>query len=107
LRLENELYDEGHSNLTLLQVYVGQVECDPSLAAARNVHKRSKLDVLAIADGWEETPKHFARVDFRGLLQDDEIQEVAMEESGKDGSQVRRRGATTPTKCKHIPIITL
>ena len=40
----------------LLQVYVCTVECDPVLAAARNVHKRSEAEVVKLARAWEDTP---------------------------------------------------
>ena len=40
----------------LLQVYVCTVECDPVLAAARNVHKRSEAEVVRLARAWEDTP---------------------------------------------------
>ena len=32
------------------------VECDPVLAAARNVHKRSEAEVVKLARAWEDTP---------------------------------------------------
>ena len=40
----------------LLQVYVCTVECDPVLAASRNVHKRSEAEVVKLARAWEDTP---------------------------------------------------
>ena len=32
------------------------VECDPVIAAARNVHKRSEAEVVKLARAWEDTP---------------------------------------------------
>ena len=32
------------------------VECDPVIAAARNVHKRSEAEVVKLARTWEDTP---------------------------------------------------
>ena len=32
------------------------MECDPVLAAARNVHKRSEAEVVKLARAWEDTP---------------------------------------------------
>ena len=37
-------------------MYVCTVECDPVLAAARNVHKRSEAEVVKLARAWEDTP---------------------------------------------------
>ena len=37
-------------------MYVCTVECDPVLAAARNVHKRSEAEVVRLARAWEDTP---------------------------------------------------
>ena len=39
-----------------IQVYICTVECDPVLAAARNVHKRSEAEVVKLARAWEDTP---------------------------------------------------
>jgi len=75
------------------------VECDPSVAAARNVHKRSEEEVRALLKSWESTPQHLNRVDFSCLLQDDEIQEVTMTDVDQDGakvSKVRRRRLPKP-----------
>ena len=50
-------------------MYICDVECDASTAAARNVHGRSEKDVLGLAQHWEDTPPHMNTLDARGLLQ--------------------------------------
>ena len=51
-------------------MYVGTVECDPSICFARNVHERKEKDIQALHRGWEATPAHFNKVDFSSFLQD-------------------------------------
>ena len=51
-------------------MYVGTVECDPSICFSRNVHERKEKDIQALHRGWEATPAHFNKVDFSSFLQD-------------------------------------
>jgi len=63
------------------EVYVCTVECDPVLAASRNIHKRSEQEVIKLHKTFEETPGHMNTLDVRSLLQDDAIEHVEMVEA--------------------------
>ena len=66
-----------------LQVYVAEVECDPSVCIARNVHKRTSAEIQELAQNWEPTPAHYNKLDLRGFLQSEEIENVDMEDAEK------------------------
>ncbi len=70
------------------------------LAADRNVHDRTEEELRVLLVGWEETPSHFNRLDFRGFLQDQEIEEVTMEEAASDDKEVKSgdKGGEKETK---------
>jgi hypothetical protein len=55
-----------------LQVYVGELDCDPGLCFSRNIHGRDNGDIERLFKGWEPTPGHMHRVSFVGLSQDKE-----------------------------------
>lgn len=57
------------------------VECDPVLAASRNIHQRTEADTVQLARGWEETPPHMNTLDVREFLQIDAITHVEMTEA--------------------------
>ncbi len=62
------------------------------LAADRNVHDRTEEELRVLLVGWEETPSHFNRLDFRGFLQDQEIEEVTMEEAAASDDKEAKSG---------------
>ncbi len=66
------------------------MDCDPGLAADRNVHNRSESDIKSLFANWEETPGHYNKLDFRGFLQDQEIEEVTMEEADEAPKEARK-----------------
>ena len=70
------------------------------LAADRNVHDRTEEELRVLLVGWEETPSHFNRLDFRGFLQDQEIEEVTMEEEASDDKEAKSgdKGGEEETK---------
>ncbi len=70
------------------------------LAADRNVHDRTEEELRVLLVGWEETPSHFNRLDFRGFLQDQEIEEVTMEEEASDDKEAKSgdKGGEKETK---------
>ena len=63
------------------EVYVCMVECDPVLAASRNIHQRTEADTVQLARGWEDTPPHMNTLDVREFLQTDAITHVEMTEA--------------------------
>ena len=65
-------------------MYIAEVECDPHVCYARNVHNRSSADIQALARGWEPTPAHYNKVDLRGFLQSGEIENVDMEDAKEE-----------------------
>ncbi len=67
-------------------MYVLETECGIATGAANNVHKRTEVEIRALAESWEETPAHFHKVDLSGFLQGDEITEVDMEDCKDDES---------------------
>lgn len=65
------------------EVYVCSVEADPQVAASRNVHKRTAVEVIQLSKSFEETPGHMNTLDVRSLLQDDAIEHVEMSEASE------------------------
>ena len=61
------------------------MECDPVLAASRNLHKRTESEAVSLARGWEETPPHINTLDVREFLQTEAIQHVEMTEAEGEG----------------------
>jgi len=66
------------------EVYVGTVDCDPSICASRNIHDRNEKDIQTLHRGWEPTPSHFNKVDFSSFLQDKGIEHVEMADAEDD-----------------------
>lgn len=52
---------------------------DVAACTKRNIHKRTEKEILDLSSAWEETPRHYIRLDVRSLLQADAITEVEME----------------------------
>jgi hypothetical protein len=50
---------------------------DVSMCTKRNIHNRTEEDIADIVKNWEETPRHYLRVDVRSLLQSVAITEVS------------------------------
>jgi len=74
----------SHAKQNGFEVYICDVECDVSAAAARNVHGRAEKEVQGLATAWEDTPPHMNTLDARGLLQDDAIEHFEMAEASDD-----------------------
>jgi len=71
----------SHAKQNGFEVYVCTVECDLVTAIGRCIHGRKEEDVKEIAKQWEDTPRHMNTLDARGILQDDAIEHVEMEEA--------------------------
>ncbi|CAG2247265.1 YLPM1 [Mytilus edulis] len=61
------------------QVYIAEIQADVATCVKRNTHNRSQSEIEKIEKGWQETPKHYLRLDVRSILQEVSIQEVEME----------------------------
>ena len=79
-------------------MYIGTVECDPSICATRNIHKRSEKDIQALHKGWEATPAHFNKVDFSSFLQDEGIEHFDMADAENDSKDTEKDSSTGPVK---------
>lgn len=73
------------------QVYIAEIEADITACSKRNTHHRSMKDIEKIKKYWEETPRHYLRLDVRALLQEDSITEVEMEDTESNTSEKRRK----------------
>ncbi|KAK3093812.1 hypothetical protein FSP39_020514 [Pinctada imbricata] len=73
------------------QVYVAEIDAEPAVCSKRNTHKRSLREIEKIKDKWEETPRHYLRLDIRALLQEDSITEVEMEDEVEKSSEKRKK----------------
>jgi len=51
---------------------------DLTMCSKRNIHNRTEEDIGNIIKNWEETPRHYLRVDVRSLLQSVAITEVSI-----------------------------
>jgi YLP motif-containing protein 1 len=82
------------------QVYVAEVHADVNLCIKRNTHQRKQPEIQKIIDGWEETPRHYIRLDIRSLLQDAAIEDVEMEDTtaGAASSGNEQKGDKTDKK---------
>ncbi|KAJ9600750.1 hypothetical protein L9F63_001105, partial [Diploptera punctata] len=63
------------------QVYVCEMDMDVGICTKRNIHNRTEEDIADIIKNWEDTPRHYLRVDVRSLLQSVAITEVEMEDT--------------------------
>lgn len=54
------------------------MDMDVSVCIKRNIHNRAEKDIEDIVKYWEETPRHYLRVDIRSLLQSAAITEVSI-----------------------------
>ncbi|XP_069691442.1 YLP motif-containing protein 1-like isoform X2 [Periplaneta americana] len=66
------------------QVYICEMDMDVSTCTKRNIHNRTEEEIADIVKNWEETPRHYLRVDVRSLLQSVAITEVEMEDTTAD-----------------------
>lgn len=61
-----------------MQVYICEMDMDLTMCTKRNIHNRTEEDIANIIKNWEETPRHYLRVDVRSLLQSVAITEVSI-----------------------------
>ena len=61
-----------------MQVYICEMDMDLTMCSKRNIHNRTEEDIANIIKNWEETPRHYLRVDVRSLLQSVAITEVSI-----------------------------
>ncbi|XP_018571629.1 YLP motif-containing protein 1 isoform X2 [Anoplophora glabripennis] len=61
------------------QVYICQLDLDPTLCTKRNIHNRNEAEIEECIAGWEPTPNHHPTIDASGFLQS-AITDVEMEE---------------------------
>lgn len=54
------------------------MDMDLTMCSKRNIHNRTEEDIANIIKNWEETPRHYLRVDVRSLLQSVAITEVSI-----------------------------
>ncbi|XP_046749020.1 uncharacterized protein LOC124412874 isoform X4 [Diprion similis] len=63
------------------QVYVCEMEMDVHICLKRNIHNRTEDEINKIVDYFEPTPNHHLKLDVNGMLQEEAIDEVHMEDS--------------------------
>ncbi|XP_060085528.1 YLP motif-containing protein 1-like [Ylistrum balloti] len=72
------------------QVYIADIQGDVATCAKRNTHKRSIKELEKIKRKWEETPRHYLRLDIRSLLQEVSITDVEMEDEVHETGEKRK-----------------
>lgn len=57
-------------------MYIAEVEESVENCVKRNIHRRTKEQIIKIHRHWERTPSNLIKLDIRTLLQDEAIQDV-------------------------------
>ncbi|CAL8111689.1 unnamed protein product [Orchesella dallaii] len=93
-------FDEMSSFATQkrFQVYVAEIEESVDVCVKRNIHKRSKEEILKISKCWERTPSNLIKLDTRTLLQDEAVQDVEMEDVSDVETDNNTEKALTPAE---------